>query len=72
MSYEMLKAPELSLLAPCNVGVCHLPLFHVIWYKYTKWADDDNNGPWMVVLASLMMLHACYTTFASGKVGHKR
>ena len=38
MSYETLKAPELSPLAPCNVGVCHLPLFHVIWYKYTKWA----------------------------------
>ena len=45
----MLKAPELSPLAPCNVGVCHLPLFHVIWYKYTKWAEVANgaeNGLW--------------------------
>ena len=33
MSYETLKAPELSPLAPCNMGVCHLPLFHVIWYQ---------------------------------------
>jgi hypothetical protein len=33
MSYETLKAPELSPLAPCNMGVCHLSLFHVIWYQ---------------------------------------
>ena len=55
MSYETLKAPELSPLAPCNVGVCHLPLFHVIWYKYTKWADNgtERSLPLMMSLANL-------------------
>jgi hypothetical protein len=42
MSYETLKAPELSPLAPCNMGVCHLSLFHVIWYQVAIVCDQQN------------------------------
>jgi len=33
MSYETLRGPELSPLAPYYMGHCHPPFFHVIWYQ---------------------------------------
>src|SRR5258708_6280253 len=33
MSYEPLRGPELSPLAPYYMGHCHPLLFHVIWYQ---------------------------------------
>ena len=33
MSYETLRGPELSPLAPYYMGHCHPPLFHVIRYQ---------------------------------------
>jgi hypothetical protein len=32
MSYETLRGPELSPLAPYYMGHCHPPFFHLIWY----------------------------------------
>jgi len=35
MLYEAGKTPQLSPLAPYNMGHCHFPLFHGIWDQVT-------------------------------------
>ena len=43
MLYEAGKTPQLSPLAPYNMGHCHFPLFHGIWDQVTIVCDQTHQ-----------------------------